>query len=113
MTVVTGEMFAPRMIALLTTLPVAERIRVAAVPNDFFGRGIGVAGLLTGRDIQRHLASAGRLGDEILVPGAAVRDGEGVFLDDLTPGDLARDLGVPVRVVATTPEALLAAVCAA
>ncbi|PYM18921.1 MAG: DUF512 domain-containing protein [Candidatus Rokuibacteriota bacterium] len=112
-TVVTGEMFAPRLIALLTTLPVAERIRVAAVPNDFFGRGIGVAGLLTGRDIQRHLASAGRLGDEILVPGAAVRDGEGVFLNDLTPGDLARDLGDPVRVVATTPEALLAAVCAA
>jgi hypothetical protein len=35
---------------------------------------------------------------------------DGVFLDDLTPGDLARDLGVPVAVVEPTPTALLRAV---
>ena len=78
-------------------------VRVAAIPNDFFGPAIGVAGLLTGRDIQRHLAPWPDLGRAVLVPGVALRDADGVFLDDLTPADLARDLGVPVRVVAPTP----------
>jgi NifB/MoaA-like Fe-S oxidoreductase len=83
---------------------------VAAVPNDFFGRAIGVAGLLTGRDIQRCLAAQPDLGRAVLVPAVALRDVDGVFLDDQTPADLARDLGVPVRVVATTPGALLRAI---
>jgi NifB/MoaA-like Fe-S oxidoreductase len=87
------------------------RARIAAVPNDFFGRGIGVAGLLTGIDVQRHLAARGDLGDAVLVPAVTVRDGDGVFLDDMTPGDLARDLGVPVKLVEPAPAALLDALC--
>jgi NifB/MoaA-like Fe-S oxidoreductase len=83
--------------------------RVAAVPNEFFGRTIGVAGLLTGRDIQRHLGDLSDLGEEVLIPSVAVRDGDGVFLDDLSPADLARDLGIAVRVVQPTARALLRA----
>ena len=112
-TVVTGEMFGPRLAALIARLPDGDRVRIVVVANEFFGRGIGVAGLLTGQDIQRALARSGDLGDEVLVPGAAVRDGDGVFLDDLAPRDLARDLGVTVRVVAPTAEAFLKAACAA
>ena len=40
---------------------------------------------------------------------ALVRDVDGVFLDDLTPADLARDLDAPVRVVEPSAAALLAA----
>jgi hypothetical protein len=40
----------------------------------------------------------------------ALRDADGIFLDDLTPADLARDLGVPVKVVQPTPSALLNAI---
>jgi NifB/MoaA-like Fe-S oxidoreductase len=109
-TVVTGEMYAPRLRALLAQLGTpGPTVRVEAVTNEFFGRTIGVAGLLTGRDIQRHLAGVPELGSVVLVPAVAVRDGDGVFLDDLTPADLARDLGVPVRVVGASPGALLAA----
>ena len=61
---------------------------MVAVPNEFFGGSVAVAGLLTGQDIQRHLAAQGDLGDAVLVPAVALRDGEGVFLDDLTPADL-------------------------
>jgi putative radical SAM enzyme (TIGR03279 family) len=109
-TVVTGQMFAPRLRALLAQggFDLAE-VRVAPVSNDFFGPAIGVAGLLTGRDIQRQLATSSDLGRAVLVPAVAVRDGDGVFLDDLAPADLARDLGVPVRVVEPTPSALLRA----
>jgi putative radical SAM enzyme (TIGR03279 family) len=109
-TVVTGALYGPRLARLVAPLTGAgTTIDVAAVPNDFFGRTISVAGLLTGRDIQRHLALRGDLGELVLVPAVAVRDVDGVFLDDLTPDDLARALGVRVRVVAPSATALLRA----
>ena len=109
-TLVTGELFGPRLEALLARgAPAGSGVRVAAVPNERFGRAIGVAVLLTGRDIQRHLATLPDLGRAVLVPAVALRDVDGVFLDDVTPADLARDLGVPVRVVEPAPGALLEA----
>jgi hypothetical protein len=44
-----------------------------------------------------------------LIPGVAVRETDGVFQDHLAPADLARDLGVPVRVVEPSARALLRA----
>jgi putative radical SAM enzyme (TIGR03279 family) len=109
-TVVTGELYGPRLTALLRGHPAGTDAHVVAVANQFFGGTIGVAGLLTGRDIQQELATRDDLGEAVLVPGVAVRDGDGVFLDDLAPADLARDLGVPVRVVAPEPAALVRAI---
>jgi putative radical SAM enzyme (TIGR03279 family) len=108
-TVVTGALFVPSMRRLLDRISVRGlRVELAPVVNDWFGHGIGVAGLLTGQDIAAQLA--GRpLGDEVLVPAVAIRDGAGVFLDDLSPADLTASLGVPVRPVETTPSALAAA----
>jgi putative radical SAM enzyme (TIGR03279 family) len=109
-TVVTAALYGPRLERSLS--PLASRgveAQVVPVPNEFFGRTITVAGLLTGQDIQRHLAGLDRLGSEVLVPAVAVRDGDGVFLDDVTPADLARDLGVSVRVVEPTARAMLRA----
>jgi putative radical SAM enzyme (TIGR03279 family) len=108
-TVVTGEMFAPVLAALLGRVQVAGlRPTVVGIQNRWFGGNVGVAGLLTGQDIQAQLA--GRpLGAEVLVPAVALREGEGVFLDDLTPTDLAAALGVAVREVEPTPAALLRA----
>ncbi|MGH7364855.1 MAG: DUF512 domain-containing protein [Candidatus Rokuibacteriota bacterium] len=113
-TVVTGEMFAPRMRALLDRVVVdGLRVSLVGVANEFFGRGIGVAGLLTGRDIQRQLElgrAGGRdLGDEVLVPAVAIRDEAGVFLDDLTPADLATLIETPVTAVEPHAPAFLAA----
>jgi putative radical SAM enzyme (TIGR03279 family) len=108
-TVVTGSMFAPRMRRLLGRISVRGlRVELAPVVNDWFGHDIGVAGLLTGQDIAAQLAGL-PLGDEVLVPAVAIRDGAGVFLDDLSPADLSASLGVPVRPVETTPSALAAA----
>jgi putative radical SAM enzyme (TIGR03279 family) len=108
-TVVTGELFAPRMRALLDRVRVdGLRVSLVAVANEFFGRGIGVAGLLTGRDIQVQLAGRA-LGDAVLVPAVALRDDAGVFLDDLTPGDLAASLETAVIAVEPDAPAFLAA----
>jgi putative radical SAM enzyme (TIGR03279 family) len=113
-TVITGQMFAPRMRGLLDHLRVdGLTVSLAPIANDFFGRGIGVAGLLTGRDIQIQLAQAacgtGGLGDEVLLPAVTLRDGAGVFLDDLTPADLAASLEVAVTPVEPDAPAFLAA----
>jgi NifB/MoaA-like Fe-S oxidoreductase len=107
--VVTGEMYAPRLRRLVEALEVGRlHARVIPVANQWFGGSIGVAGLLTGADIQTALAGT-ILGAEVLVPAVALRDGAGVFLDDLTPADLTAALGVPVTPVEPTARALLAA----
>jgi putative radical SAM enzyme (TIGR03279 family) len=107
--VVTGEMFAARLAALLSGVLIQGlSVGVATVVNDYFGGYIGIAGLLTGQDIQRQL-SFRPLGDLVLVPDVALRDEAGVFLDDLTAADVEAGLGVPVRPVASTPRALFEA----
>jgi len=112
-TLVTGELYAPRLAALLDGLAVrGPRPRVAPIRNELFGGTVSVAGLLTGQDIQRGLAAAGESCDLVLVPAVALRDGDGVFLDDMTPDDLADALATPVRAVETTPRELLRALSA-
>ncbi len=107
--VVTGEMFAPRLAALLDQVRVQGlAATVVPVANGFFGGNIAVAGLLTGRDILARLAGQS-LGDLVLVPDVALRDEANVFLDDLNPADLEAALGTPVRPVAPAPRALLKA----
>ncbi len=108
-TVVTGTMFAPRMRALLDGVR-AEGLEVSVMPvmNEWFGHGIGVSGLLTGHDIQTQLAGQ-TLGDEVLVPQVALSEQAGVFLDDLTLGDVSASLGVPVRAVEPSASALVTA----
>ncbi len=111
-TLVSGALYAPRLARLVAAIPGAGA-RVASVPNAFFGGTVSVAGLLTGRDIARHLATLPALGEAVIVPAVALRDRDGVFLDDMTAADLADAVGVPVRVVEPEPAALLSAVCCA
>ena len=72
------------------------RVELRVTPNRFFGDGITVSGLLTGADI-RDALRASPVGDLVLLPPNCVSY-EGLFLDDLTPSDLERDLGVRVAV---------------
>jgi NifB/MoaA-like Fe-S oxidoreductase len=108
-TLVTGALYAPRLARLIGTMPGATA-RVAVVPNRFFGGSVSVAGLLTGQDIARHLATLPALGEAVVVPAVALRDGDGVFLDDMTPADLAAAVGVPVQIVECDARGLLRAV---
>ncbi len=109
--VATGELFAPYLERSLAALRGIQGLRVSCypIPNDFFGRRITVAGLLTGQDLLTYL-SRQPLGDLLLVPGVALKDGAGVFLDDLTPQDLASRLDVAVKAPEADPRALLRAI---
>lgn len=70
-------------------------INVFEIKNRFFGESVTVAGLLTGQDIISQLEGVD-LGDELLIPDSALRDGEEVFLDDITVSQLSQKLGTTV-----------------
>ncbi|HWP30760.1 MAG TPA: DUF512 domain-containing protein [Fimbriimonadales bacterium] len=73
---------------------------VCVVKNHFFGEGITVAGLLTGRDIistLRNYPPEKKARGIVLVPDIALKD-EMLFLDDLTIHDVRAETGLDVRV---------------
>lgn len=73
-------------------------VHVTPIKNDFFGDEITVAGLLTGKDMIAGLRGK-ELGDALLFPASTLRAEGDIFLDDLSPDDLARELGVPAVAV--------------
>lgn len=97
--ILTGESFGPILERALPNLqdgfPDVE-LKTIAVENRLFGRPVTVAGLLGGKDLLE--AARGRVapGDLVLLPDECVNE-RGVFLDDRTPADLERELGVPVE----------------
>ena len=69
-------------------------VRVLPIENRFFGPEITVSGLLTGQDILSQTKDL-PLGEALLFPQSALRQGETVFLDDMTVDALSDALGVP------------------
>lgn len=101
--------FMRRMLGMVSACCPGIRGRVYSIENDFFGRHITVAGLVTGSDLIRQLKGK-RLGKRLLIPKVMLRSGEDVFLDDVCVGDVSRELGVKVIPVDTTADAFLTAV---
>lgn len=103
-TVVTGESPYNYLAGFLAQLSQATGASVVAVAvkNRLFGPSVTVTGLVCCRDIISALQEV-ELGDLVLVPDVMLKEGEGVFIDDLTVDDLERELGKPVQVVESTP----------
>ena len=102
-TIATGVLAAPFLGRLLASL--ADRIsglryKIIATPNKLFGENVTVAGLLCGRDIIDALRGQ-VVGNRVLIPASMLRHGGDIFLDDLTPDEVAEAVGariVPVQV---------------
>ena len=86
----------------------ALNVDVQIIKNAFFGGGVTVAGLLTGRDITEQLRGK-ELGQALLITKDMLRSGEEVFLDDMTVTGLSETLGVPVVPVDNGGDALFRA----
>lgn len=84
-------------------------VRVYRMENYFFGDSITVAGLLTGQDLADQLRGRD-LGEQLLLTEHMLRDGERVFLDDMTVEELSETLQVPITIVKSDGQALLEAV---
>jgi len=110
-TFVTGEIAAPLVTQLAETLSRVDgiEVNVLAVHNRFFEGNINIAGLVVGGDI----VSAARdfpLHETVVIPSVMLRDGEAVFLDEMTVDGLSEKLQRPVMVVERTPSAAADAV---
>ncbi|MDR1665237.1 MAG: DUF512 domain-containing protein [Clostridiales bacterium] len=97
--------FMRRLAALFTERHSGSEIFVYEIENTFFGTGVNVSGLLTGRDVIAQIrGKTAEDGAEVLfLPENAFRQ-EGkknaarVMLDDVTLEDLGQALGVAVKV---------------
>ena len=85
-------------------------VRVYRIRNDWFGENITVAGLLTATDIINQLreeAEKGNLGERLVLSSSMLKADENIFLDDKTPNDIEKELGVKVRFADCNGEAFL------
>jgi putative radical SAM enzyme (TIGR03279 family) len=104
----TGISFFPELQHFLEKLTEKTACSVHAyeVENLFFSGQVTVAGLLTGKDVLEQLRGQ-ELGEALLVPDVVLRDGEEVFLDDMSLDVLADALGVVCVKIPSTPWGIL------
>ncbi len=81
-------------------------VDILPIVNDFFGHTIDVAGLITGRDLIAQLRGRD-LGERVYITNRMLREGQGVFLDDVSVEEASRALGVPVVPMENDGEDLL------
>jgi NifB/MoaA-like Fe-S oxidoreductase len=96
-TLVTGTLFYPILSECMSRLNdrIGSRLRTIEARNRFMGESITVAGLLAGQDILDALSSVDP-GGFVIIPSEAISRPDGVFVDNLSPDDLAHRLGRPV-----------------
>jgi putative radical SAM enzyme (TIGR03279 family) len=100
-TAVTGQLIAPVLGPMVAEIAAETGggVELVAIENSYFGAIVNVAGLLTARNILTALEgrrASGELGDLVALPRAALDVPGERFLDDLTPAQVARELGRPV-----------------
>lgn len=84
-------------------------IKVIRAENRLFGSMITVSGLLCGEDIAYAAENAGELGEELIIPPNCLRSEGDMFLDDMTPEQLSKRLGVRITQNGSSGEELLLA----
>jgi putative radical SAM enzyme (TIGR03279 family) len=78
------------------------------VENLLMGRSVTVTGLLGGRDIAEALKK--RKASKVYLPSVTLRDAGDILLDNVSPGDIARETGAKVRIFEPTPRGFFRAV---
>ena len=74
------------------------QINLYGLSSPYWGQEQIVTGLLTGQDLIKGLKGK-NLGDELLLPSVMLKQGEKIFLDDMTLEELSSSLNVSVRIV--------------
>lgn len=101
MDVVTGTLAAPliqEMIAEMERQYPMIHVQVHPIQNNFFGGNVNVAGLITGTDIVDQ-CKGNLSGDTLCIPEVMLRAEKDMFLDNMTPEQVAQELGVKYEIV--------------
>jgi putative radical SAM enzyme (TIGR03279 family) len=102
-----GEALAP-VVARLNRIE-GLQLGLHALPSPYWGQEQVVTGLLTGSDLLCGLAGRD-LGERLLLPSVTLRQGDPVFLDDLTLAELEQRLPVPIEVIGGAEELVAACI---
>lgn len=104
-TVVTGKSAAGFVGAFLHDIATASGIDIVLCPveNRLFGSSVTVSGLVPGGDICAAMVGQ-EPGAALFIPDVMLKEGEGIFLDDVSPAAVAQTVGCPVQVFEATPE---------
>ena len=110
-TVITGFSSHPYVIGFLADFSRRARAPFVplAVPNRLMGKSVTVTGLLGGNDILHALK--GKRVSRIYLPSVCLRDAGDLFLDNLSPADIARETGAEVHLFEPTPARFYETVC--
>ena len=73
-------------------------LRMHGLPSPYWGQDQVVTGLLTGQDLLDGLKDQD-LGDQVLLPSVMLRQGQPVFLDDMTLDQVQEQRPGPIRIV--------------
>ncbi len=94
--IITGEISYNFINSLVDEVKKKHKVDVDVikVENNFFGNTITVSGLLTGADIIGTIKGSKTVYDKVLIPKNCLRDGDVVFLDDLTVDDAEEQTGM-------------------
>ncbi|MBQ7445532.1 MAG: DUF512 domain-containing protein [Clostridia bacterium] len=102
-TVATGEIARDKLAELAEKVSSFAKscgktvdIKTVAVKNDFFGQGVTVSGLITGRDLVSQIGDIGDNGGRVFITVNMLRSGENVFLDDMTVKEAEKKLGARI-----------------
>ena len=105
----TGTSFYPYLKKFIGRLTEKENfsVDVVRVENRFFGQTVTVAGLLTGRDIISAIHGNTERYDFLVVPDVVLREGDTLFLDNVSLSDLEDATGLKVITTDGTPQGFI------
>ena len=106
---VVGSLVGPSLTPVVERLRQVEGLdlRLQSLPSPYWGCEQVVTGLLTGQDLIDGLQGQA-LGDALLLPAVLLRQGQPVFLDDLSLEVVEQRLGIPLQVVGGAAEVVAA-----
>jgi putative radical SAM enzyme (TIGR03279 family) len=106
---VVGSLVGPSLTPVVERLRQVEGLdlRLQSLPSPYWGCEQVVTGLLTGQDLIDGLQGQ-ELGDALLLPAVLLRQGQPVFLDDLSLEMVEQRLGIPLQVVGGAAEVVAA-----
>ena len=110
--IATGVLAYPYLKSMLDRLQEKYpniKMHLYEIRNHFFGERITVSGLITGQDLSNQLQDK-TLGETLLIPCNMLRNGEEVFLDDITVSQVKESLQVQVDIVKSSGQDFVNAV---
>lgn len=112
-TILTGQSASPIMEKIC--LEIQQRfprikLSVKTMTNNFFGKTVTVAGLLTGRDMVEQLKGQ-KLNKTVLLPRVMMKETQEVFLDGMTLKEFSKAIRRSVKIVDCDGFSLVKAIC--